>query len=229
MTPAAALQRFFATLSFLVAFAMFVSPAVALDEGLSEYVVKRNGEPIGTLKINLKKNGERLIATSDYSIKVKLLAIVLYRYDKKMVEIYENGRLVAYETDIDDNGTKSRMTVARAGEKLAITSPKGSLTVPNGLIPTTYWPPKTVTQRQMIGSSDGILVNVSPSTPVSEDLKMDGRTLKTNRYEITGDLKRDLWYDAGTGHWLKMKLIASDDSVIEIERDWPPVWKRNLL
>ena len=208
---------------------MFVFPAAALDEGLSEYVVKRNGEPIGTLKIKIKKNSERLIATSDYSIKVKLLAIVLYRYDKKMVETYENGRLVAYETNIDDNGTKSWVTVARAGKKLSITSPKGSLIVPGGLIPTTYWPPKTVTQRQMIDSSDGILVNVSPSTPVSEDLKMDGRTLKTNRYEITGDLKRDLWYDAGTGHWLKMKLIASDDSVIEIERDWPPVWKRKLL
>ena len=222
------MQRFFPTLSFL-AFAIFVFPAVALDEGLSEYVVKRNGEPIGTLKINLKKNDERLIATSDYSIKVKLLAIVLYRYDKKMVETYENGRLVAYETNIDDNGTKSRVTVAHAGKNLSITSPKGSLIVPGGLIPTTYWPPKTVTQSQMIDSSDGTLVNVSPSTPVSEDLKMDGRTLKTNRYKMTGDLKRDLWYDAGTGHWLKVKLIASDDSVIEIERDWPPVWKRNLL
>ena len=222
------MQRFFPTLSFL-AFAIFVFPAVALDEGLSEYVVKRNGEPIGTLKINLTKKGERLIATSDYSIKVKLLAIVLYRYDKKMVETYENGRLVTYETDIDDNGTKSRVTVARAGEKLSITYPKGSLTAPGGLIPTTYWPPKTVTQSQMIDSSDGVLVNVSPSAPVSENLKMDGRTLKTNRYKMTGDLKRDLWYDAGTGHWLKMKLIASDDSVIEIERDWPPVWKRKLL
>ena len=222
------MRRLISTLSFLT-FTLFVFPATALDSGLSEYVVKRNGEPIGTLKIELKKTGERLVATSDYSIKVKLLAIVLYRYDKKMVETYENGRLAAYETDIDDNGTKSRVTVTRTGDELSITHPKGMLTAPVGLIPSTYWPPKTVKQTQMIDSSDGVLVNVSLSAPVAEDLKIDGQTVKANHYRMTGDLKRDLWYDAKTGHWLKMKLIASDDSVIEIERDWPPVWKRGLL
>jgi hypothetical protein len=199
------------------------------ETGLNEYIVKRNGDPIGTLKIDVQRVGDRLTARSDYSIKVKLLAIVLYRYDKRMTEVYEAGKLVSYETEIDDNGTISRVTVERSGDMLSIAHPKGQLTVPDNLLLSTYWPPATVRQTQLIDSSDGVLVNVTVSEPVPADIDIDGRTVKARRYEMSGDLKRSLWYDAKSGEWLKMKLTASDDSVIEIERDWPPVWKRPLL
>ena len=106
----------------------FVAPAHAAaplpaQSGKTEYVIKRNGDQIGTLKIDFQRDGNRLVATSDYSLKIKLMAIVLYRYDKRMVETYENGHLVAYETDIDDNGTKSQVRVTRDGENLAIVHP----------------------------------------------------------------------------------------------------------
>jgi hypothetical protein len=195
----------------------------------ASYVVKRDGSPIGTLKIGFNRDGERLVATSNYSIKVKLLAIVLYRYDKRMVETYQNGRLVAYETDIDDNGTKSQVRVTRDGDKLAIVHPKGNLTAPVGTYPSTYWPAATPNLTRMIDSSDGILLNVKTAETATEDLAIDGRTVKAKRYTMSGDLARELWYGADKGEWLKLKMSASDNSTIEIERDWAPVWKRDLL
>lgn len=200
-----------------------------VESGKAEYVVKRSGSPIGTLKIEFKRDGRRLVATSDYSIKVKLMAIVLYRYDKRMVETYEAGRLIAYETDIDDNGTKSQVRVTRDGDSLSVVHPKGTLTAPLGVFPSTYWPPATIDQVQLIDSSDGVLINVKTMATATEDLTIDGRTISAKRYNMSGDAERELWYDAGTGAWLKMKLKGSDGSVIEIERDWPPVWKRDLL
>ena len=198
-------------------------------DGTSSYVVKRDGSPIGTLRITFARDGNRLVATSDYSIKVKLLAIVLYRYDKRMTETYEDGRLIAYETDIDDNGAKSQVRVTRDGDMLSIVHPKGNLTAPVGLYPSTYWPAATPGQTRLIDSSDGIMVDVKISETAAENLAIDGRTVKSKRYAMTGDLVRDLWYAAGTGEWLKLKMKASDNSTIEIERDWPPVWKRDLL
>ncbi|CAN0591647.1 unnamed protein product, partial [Laminaria digitata] len=187
----------------------------------AEYVVKRNGNPIGTLKIDFKRDGSRLVATSDYSIKVKLLAIVLYRYDKRMVETYEDGRLIAYETDIDDNGTKSQVRVTRRGDALSVVHPKGTLTAPLGLFPSTYWPPATVAQTQLVDSSEGVLIDVETVEAATEELRLDGRIVSAKRYEMSGDAVRELWYDAGTGAWLKMRLKGSDGSTIEIERDWP--------
>lgn len=227
--------RRFSLSALLIVFAalavVMAAPAQAQlpGSGNSAYVVKRDGEPIGTLNITFERDGERLVATSDYSIKVKLLAIVLYRYDKHMVETYENGRLVAYLTDIDDNGKKSQVRVTRAGDELTIVHPAGSLTAPAGLFPSTYWPSQTPRLTRMIDSSDGILLNVKTSATGAEDLVIDGRTVKTKRYEMSGDLTRTLWYDADTGEWLKLRMKASDNSTIEIERDWPPVWKRDLL
>lgn len=224
-------MRRFLILPVLLAFAVTAHAAAPLpaESGTANYVVKRNGNPIGTLRIDFKRDGKRLVATSDYSIKVKLMAIVLYRYHKHMVETYEDGRLVAYAADIDDNGSKSQVRVTRTDDALAIVHPKGTLTAPLGLYPSTYWPPATVEQTRLIDSSDGVLMNVRTSGAAMEPLTIDERTLSTKRYAMSGDAERDLWYDAGTGAWLKMKMTGSDGSVIEIERDWPPVWKRDLL
>jgi len=199
------------------------------ESGKAEYLIKRNGDPIGTLKIDFLRDGDRLVATSDYSLKIKLMAIVLYRYDKRMVETYENGRLIAYEADIDDNGTKSQVRVSRSDDALSIVHPNGTLTAPVGLYPSTYWPPATVDQTQLIDSSDGVLMTVKSVEAATGDISIDGRTVNATHYTMSGDVERDLWYDSGTGAWLKMKLKGSDGSVIEIERDWPPVWKRDLL
>lgn len=199
------------------------------ESGKAEYVIKRNGDPIGTLKIYFLRDGDRLVATSDYSLKIKLMAIVLYRYDKRMVETYENGRLIAYEADIDDNGTKSQVRASRSDDALSIVHPKGTLTAPVGLYPSTYWPPATVDQTQLIDSSDGVLMTVKSVEAATGDISIDGRTVNATHYTMSGDVERDLWYESGPGAWLKMKLKGSDGSVIEIERDWPPVWKRDLL
>jgi hypothetical protein len=154
---------------------------------------------------------------------------VLYRYHKEMLETYDDGRLVSYETEIDDNGTKSAVRVTRDGGKLSVTHPKGTLSLPGNLLLSTYWPPATVRQTELVDSSEGVLLGVKVSAPVAEDLEIDDRTVKTKRYEMTGDLKRTLWYDAKSGKWLKMRMTARDDSIVEIERDWPPVWKPGLL
>lgn len=204
-------------------------PAQILPSGEVSYVVKRNGEPIGALNMTFTREGNRLQVESDYGIEIRLLSIVLYRYQKRMSETYEDGRLVAYETTIDDNGTKSSVSVARDGGLLSIAHPEGSLTAPAGLLVTTYWAKTTVEQTQMIDSSDGVLVDVQVSAPVPEEITVDGRTLQAERYRMTGDLQRDLWYAAEDGEWLRMRMTASDGSTIEISRDWPPVWKRGLL
>lgn len=67
------------------------------------------------------------------------------------------------------------------------------------------------------------------SAPVAENVEIDGRSVASKRYVMTGDLERELWYDAESGEWLKMLLTASDGSIVEVERDWPPVWKPGLL
>jgi hypothetical protein len=220
------------SLSALFILAIAISSPVQAEipaAGTSAYIIKRDGSPIGTLKITFERDGKRLIAKSAYSIKIKLLAIVLYRYDKYMTETYEDGRLVSYETDIDDNGEKSQVRVTRDGDALNIVHPKGTLTAPLGLYPSTYWLSATPGFTQMIDSSDGVLVNVKSAEDATEDLAIDGRNIKAKRYTMSGDLVRTLWYAADTGEWLKLRMKASDNSTIEMERDWPPVWKRDLL
>jgi outer membrane lipoprotein-sorting protein len=214
----------------LIAFATLTVPAQA-DSSRTDniaYVIKRGGDAIGTLKIGFERNGKRLTATSNYTIRVKLLSIVLYRYEKHMVETYEDGRLVAFKTAIDDDGEKSQVSIIRTDDNLIITNQKGNLSAPLGTFPSTYWPPETPSLTQLIDSSDGTFLSVKTSGASTESLAIDGSIIKSKRYEMSGDLKRTLWYSAETGEWLKLKMTASDNSTIEIERDWPPIRKEDI-
>ncbi len=219
--------RFLALLSL----AVFALPAAAQMPAEPEtvYLVKRDREVIGTLKMNVTKDGAKHTVVSDYAIEVKLMSIVLYRYTKRMEEIFEGGRLVGYAAKIDDNGTPSEVTAVRTGDALAVTHPKGTLTVPLGVLASTYWPKDTPKRTQFLDSSDGVLLNVKITGPEPEEITLDGRTVKALRYVMTGDLERTLWYDAATGDWLRMQMTASDGSTVQILRDWPPYWKRGLL
>jgi hypothetical protein len=219
--------------AFLPLLAVLAAPLPAAGQMPAEaetvYLVKRDREPIGTLKMTVAKDGARHTVVSDYAIEVRLMSIVLYRYSKRMEETFEGGRLVGYAAKIDDNGKPSEVAAVRKGDALAVVHPKGTLTAPLGILASTYWPKDTPKQTQLLDSSDGILLNVKISGPEPEEIALDGRTVKALRYVMTGDLERELWYDAATGDWLRMRMKASDGSTVQILRDWPPYWTRGLL
>lgn len=212
---------------------IFASPVLAAPpfpaDGDYRYLVKRNNEPIGTLKLNIKRDGMRLVATIDYLIEIRVMSLVFYRYTKKSREVFDKGLTVAYEADINDNGKESRVTAERNSDRLSITHPGGNTTAPVGTLVSNYWPRATVERTTLIDSSDGVLRTVKVAPPVAESLGVDDRKVDAMRYAMTGDLERTLWYGAKDGLWLKIKFKASDGSDIEIERDWPPFWKRGLL
>lgn len=190
--------------------------------------MKRDGEAIGNLLISFRKDGDQLQVDSTYTVEIRLMSIVLYRYRKTMSETYADGKLTAYRTEIDDNGTKSDVTVQKKDDGLIVFHPDGHYVAPADLIVTTYWPAATVHQTRMIDSSDGVIVDVKTSEVGTEDITVDGRSVPARHFRMTGDLERDLWYAATDGEWLKMRMKASDGSTIEITRDWPPLWKRGL-
>ena len=190
------------------------TPALAADR--IEMTITRNKERIGTHSIAFVRDGVRLHVDTRIEIAVKMVFVTVYRMLKTSRETWEQGRVVAYDATIDDNGTITSIKVRPDGKKLIVDGPDGRITAPLGTMISGYWSDRTVNRKLLIDSSDGVLRRVSVGKSTSETLAAGNREIPVRRYRMTGDLKRDLWYGED-GRLVKMREIARDGSLIVTE------------
>jgi hypothetical protein len=193
---------------------LLAAPAPAADR--IEMDIIRNDEHIGTHSIDFVREGDRLHVDTKVEVAVKMAFVTVYRMLKTSRETWKEGRVVAYDATVDDNGTVSKIRVRPNGENLVVEGPAGRVTAPLGTMISGYWSDRTVKQKLLVDSSDGVLRRVTVGEPSEETLAAGGRKLEVRRYRMTGDLVRDLWYGPD-GRLVKMRETASDGSVIVTE------------
>ena len=81
---------------------------------------------------------------------------------------------------------------------------EGEFLAPAGILPTSYWHPRTVEQRRLLDSQHGRVLEVNPAFLGRETLAGD---MAARRYRLSGDLDLDLWY-SDSGEWLKTAFEA---------------------
>lgn len=186
-------------------------------EGRLDYVIARNGEPIGSHAIVFRREGQRLVVETKVEIVVKMAMIAVYRFTKTSRETWLGGNIVAYEAQTDDDG-KSLTVAARAdGGRIVIEGASGDGEAPLGTLVSGYWNIATVRQTRLIDSENGDVVEVEAEGGDEEGLTVGGRKLRAHYWRLKGKLARDLWYGED-GLMLAMRSVASDDSVIETVR-----------
>ena len=203
-------------LRFVAALLLVVIGASALAADRIEMTITRNKEQIGTHTIAFVHDGARLHVDTRVEIAVSLAFLTVYRMLKTSRETWEEGRVVAYDATIDDNGTVSTIKARLNGENMVVDGPDGRVTAPLGTMISGYWSDRTVERKLLIDSSDGVLRRVSVGKATSENLAAGDREIATRRYRMTGDLNRDLWYGED-GRLVRMREIASDGSEIVTE------------
>src|SRR3981081_3562651 len=68
-----------------------------------EFAIMRNGEQIGTHKIELRRTGKNTSVNVAINIEVKILFVTAYRFQHLATERWVNGRLFALNCETDDN------------------------------------------------------------------------------------------------------------------------------
>ena len=190
--------------------------APALADGRIEMTVTRDKEQIGTHSFTFVRDGGRLHVDTRVEIAVKLAFLTVYRMLKTSRETWRDGRPVAYDATIDDNGTVSTVKVRPVAGKLVVDGPDGRVMAPLGTVMSGYWSERTVKQTWLIDSSDGVVRRVVTGKAVPETLRAGDREIAVRRYRMTGDLARDLWYGED-GRLVRMRAVARDGSVIVTE------------
>ncbi len=184
------------------------------------YDVLRNGRVIGTHTITFKPEGQQLRVIINSDIQVKGVIFTWYTSDHHSEEIWQNNRLISLSSFTNDNGKERRVLFEQTVDKAKIIYNGNEKTAKPWILPSSLWHPDTIRQTVLLDTTKGRLRQIQVRSVGQEKLMIGQQSLLTQRYEITGDLKRQVWYDQ-SGDVAQVSFPASDGSIITIRRRQP--------
>lgn len=198
--------------------AMADRAAAALPVPLSStlgFRVVRNGRPIGNHQLSFENDDGRLIVRVVVDIAVLFGPITLYRYRHRARERWENGRVVAFQAETNDDGTNSTVAMRREGDRLLVESSQaGTYLAPAGALPATHW------NRSML---QGPFINTQTGEVMRPDIRSAGveplpwaPQRRGERLVLSGDVALETWYDP-TPAWVGLRFLGSDGSTVQYE------------
>ncbi|GAB4372787.1 MAG: hypothetical protein Kow00114_34460 [Kiloniellaceae bacterium] len=183
--------------------------ATAPAEGQLAFDIRRDGASIGGHRVSFRRREDRLEVDIDIDIDVSLAFIPLFAYRHRNREVWQDGRLLALDSETDDDGRHYSVSARAEAGGLRVSGSGGDFLAPADTLPTSYWNPRTVEQTQLLDSQHGHLLAVQARLLGEERLE-GGEAAR--RFRLSGDLDLDLWYSA-TGEWLKIAFEARGAAV----------------
>ena len=181
--------------------------------GTYEYTVRHQylGK-IGTHIAKFEQNGRDLVIQVKMRHTVKVPLLTPYRFESDGREVWRDGRLVAYETTTNDNGSRATVSAWAEGEKFVIDGPNGRTETTRGLSTTHLWSPSLLATSTLLEPTSGRLyiVGITPDGDETID-SLDG-DVNAHKYVISGEMSSELWY-ADDGTWLRMQIIKYGSTV----------------
>ena len=175
--------------------------------------IQREGVSIGRHEVRFSRAGDLLEVDVDIDIVVNFAFIPVFRYRHRNHEAWRDGRLIALDSETDDDGTAYSVSVRQQAAGLRVSAAEGVFLAPADILPTSYWNPATIAQTRLLDSQHGRLLQVRPAFLGEEPLA----EAVARRYRLSGDLNLDLWY--AKDEWVKIAFEARGAEVSYARRD----------
>lgn len=208
------LRRFAA--AGLAGLLVLTAPALAAvpGNGRIEFDVLRDGgTPMGSHSLRFEERGDELHVFIEIDLEVKLAFVTLFSYSHRNHEVWKDGRLIAIDTETDDDGDSYFLRGAADAEGFRVETRDGVKILPADVLPTSYWKRETVERQHLLDTQRGTLVEVATRPVREETISIDGTRIEATHYRMSGDLDLDLWY-APNGEWVKIAFAARGTEVV---------------
>jgi Domain of unknown function (DUF6134) len=194
-------------------------PAPACDLPVTQASYRIEHEAFGDIGrevLTVRCEGEQLVVDGTVEVTVRVLLVTAYHREAHYREIWEDGRLIRFESETDDNGTRIAVSARSIGNRVVIEGPDGPKRVPSTVAPSDPWNQRVVDRTLVFDRTGGKVLRVTVTEAGEEPIEVDGQTICARKYIVSGDLERELWYDRA-GTWVKSRFYR-DGSAITITR-----------
>lgn len=222
-TTASGLRRLCLALALPAAALATTPPAAAADGWLNalppagrlDYRVTRSGAEIGRQSVEFLRPGDELVVRTHIEIDVKFLSIPFYKFRHDAVERWTDGRLAAFSSSSDDDGKHREVELVAENGRLLGRYNDNPVDLPGDLIPASLWHPGTVQATVLLDPIRGRDRRVEVTDRGLETVAAAGGEIEARHYAMTGQITRDLWYDAD-GRLVLVRFPAKDGSQITV-------------
>jgi hypothetical protein len=186
-------------------------------KGVFIYTILRDGNPIGQQRLEFVGDGRRLRVLSHTTLDVSFLGMNLYGFDQQAEEVHEGGRIVALTSEADDDGTDKKVVLKLEGDRL-----KGNYNGDNerDIDPTLktslFWDRPALGKSRILDLLRAKIRDVTITDLGTETLSLPAGKIPAHHLRVSGEMKRELWYDAD-GILIAGQLKAGDGSTVRQE------------
>lgn len=178
------------------------------------FSILRNGDQIGTVTMQIRRDGAATVAHTKTHIQVKFGFVTLYRYDQSQTERWADGHFVSLSAETDDNGTPHQVSAKAGHDAIRVNADGETKDLAPSIIPDSLWNPALLAQSTALSPQDGSILKLHAIDRGEEQLRLGGHSIKAHHYSIEGTQPQDVWYDSDH-HLVRMEMRGRDGSRIE--------------
>jgi len=178
-----------------------------------EFSVERKGKTIGSHKTNISTQGGRTTVDIAMRLKAKFLGVPVYRFRYDSNEVWINNQLETLAVSVDENGKKSRLMGKMAGSQFSWRQGGVDQRTNGSVFPSNHWNSEVLKQSRVLNTLTGNLANVQIRKAGTDVLNCRRGKRKANRYQYSGDLNVEAWYDDNR-NWVGLRFKSKDGSTI---------------
>ena len=177
-----------------------------------EFDIYRNNKQIGKHIFTFLRSDNKLLVKSDINFVIKKLGVTLYKYRAQGTEIFEEGKLIKFNSTTNQNKKEKYVNLKLVGNEYIIdgSSYKGKAPVEYEL--GTWWNHSIVNSNAQISAVSGRIIHQKVNFLGEEVIKLNGKSYTTLHFNFSSTDKKlnkdkklntDIWYDKETLNWVK--------------------------
>ena len=183
------------------------------------FEVFRNGRSIGSHVVTFEQSGDALTVRVSVDLAVRMLGLVVYRYQTRATENWRGGVLMAAQAETNDDYGRYAMSAQRQagagrnGRMVVEGTASPTYTAPENALVSSHWNPAQL-QAPMISLQDGKLLEFAIAPKGRSIIAARGTQLEAEHFSLSGPHALELWYDSNR-IWSKLKAVSWEGSDIE--------------
>jgi len=201
-------------LLFFLTFSNSISAHVQHYDDLEriKFDIYRNNKHIGTHTFSFKKLNGQLAVKSEINFQIKKFGIVLYNYHVEGTEIYDDAKLIKFNSKTNQNGKKKYVNLILENEEYKIDGSSYQGMAPLNNLLGTWWNHSIVEAPVQISAVSGRLINQKVNFLGKEVIKIGEKKYDALHFNFSSTdnklskdkkLNTDIWYDDKTLNWVK--------------------------
>ena len=177
-----------------------------------EFDIYRNNKHIGEHIFSFAKSNEQISIESKINFIIKKIGIVLYKYHVEGKEVYENGKLIKFNSRTDQNGKEKYVNLKLENDEFIINGSSFKGKTPTNYLLGTWWNHSIVEAEAQISAVSGRIINQKVTFLGKETIKIGNKNYKTLHFNFSSTDKKlkkdkklntDVWYEEKTLNWIK--------------------------